>query len=301
MSTQRAMQSEPGQSLLLPPHPATHAANFEDFLTVTGLAAAEVLTSNLVTFALPRYRDTSGARQFAGLRPEAAWHPLFWLPRHIAGAMCLERDEDGRPVVQEDPEHHLVRAAISLALSGLYDEVDGTWVDVLALHGLDIADPSVIERVRSWLSGRDDPLLDGIDLTQYLDPASNTAVFGLTTEILEALRDCAAALHSDALAADLAGRLLGEDTADTAAFVTTIASLAAAFLPTTPPPGADTTWVPFQTLAASAQADDADRLGDQLLAVRAHYWPIMDQRIKDVNQPLVDIGAIEPKTEALAW
>lgn len=296
MPRTRTMQSEPGQPLLLPPSPIGHVANFTDFLEVTGLAASDVISSNLVTFPLPRYRDDTGPRQFSGLRPEAAWHPVFWLPRHLAGAMTLERDSEGSPVVQEDPDHHMVRVAIHLALSGLYDEVDGVWVDVLAEHGLEVDDPQVLERVRAWLAGAADPTLDMIDLTRYLAVPEAGDVWAVTSDVMDDLKGCGAALHSDALADDL-------DRLDEGESVRAIAELASSFLPVDPPPNADpSTWVPFELIADQEDQFQSptyrEVLGRQIRTIRDFCWPIMAARIERMDALL---GTIEGQEPDLAW
>lgn len=302
---QRTMQSEPGQPLLLPAHPATHVANLSDFLDVTGLSSEQVHTDPLVIFPMPVYRDGSGPRQFAGLRPEAAWHPLFWLPRSVAGVLCLTRNADGTPATQEDAGHHMIRAAIELGLSGLYDEADGTWVDVLALHDLDVDDPTVLERVRRWLSGEPDPTLEQITLDRYLGPEQTSAAYALADEMRDSLAVCAAALHADALAGDLAAATL-EDEPDRASVVA-IAGLASSFLPAEPPPNVEMSmWTPFADLAAAASDADpgvvAGQLASQLLRVREHCWPIMAERIEAMSSDLAEIGATEPKEpETLSW
>lgn len=302
---QRTMQSEPGQPLLLPAHPATHVANLSDFLDVTGLSPEQVHADPLAIFPMPVYRDGSGPRQFAGLRPEAAWHPLFWLPRSVAGVLCLTRNADGSPAVQEDAGHHMIRVAIELGLSGLYDEADGTWVDVLALHDLDIDDPAVLERARRWLAGEPDSTFDQITLDDYLGSEQTAAAYALADEMRDSLVVCAAALHSDALAGDLAAATL-EDQPDRASVVA-IAGLASSFLPVEPPPNAEqSAWTPFADLAAAASGVDPGavigQLSSQLLRVREHCWPIMAQRIEAMSSTLTEIGATETKEpEVLTW
>ena len=66
-----------------------------------------------------------------------------------------------------------IRVGLELVASGLYNPDDGSWLDVLALHGIDIDDPVDFARVEQWLRGVPDVVLDAIDLTSMVTSAEN--------------------------------------------------------------------------------------------------------------------------------
>ena len=76
--------------------------------------------------------------------------------------------QDGR-TGPEDDDTWAVRVCLELSASGLYDAESGTWLDVLARYGLDVDDPTTLDRIRSWQAGASDPVLDTIDLSDLVD------------------------------------------------------------------------------------------------------------------------------------
>jgi hypothetical protein len=119
----------------------------------------------MASIPLPRYpADGFAGRRWEGVDPRAMWLPLMWLPTRVALPYLTEDPSLGKAVF-EAPDEWAARVALELSASGLYDPETGRWVDVLALHGIDITDEDSVERVGSWLAGSDDPVLDGIDLS----------------------------------------------------------------------------------------------------------------------------------------
>lgn len=177
----RAFITTPGQSLLQPQSPFALGARLQEFCDATGLTATDVVLTPLCAIPLPRYQaDTVGQnRRWAGIRADAMWHPLFWLPSQIAGRRIVVEDETDTGWVEDD-DTWAVRVATELTWSGLYNESTGTWADVLALHGLNIADPGTITRLNAWLDGQPDQVLDAINMSEYLiypdDPGWSTAL-----------------------------------------------------------------------------------------------------------------------------
>lgn len=149
----------------------------ERFTTDTGLTDLDVYADPLLAIPVPIYatRIQPGRRRWDGLNPLMMWHPLMWLPQRVADPYLLTGAGTGEDDRLESTDEWALRVAIELTASGLYDPATGGWVDVLALHDLDITDPAVQGRLHRWLAGADDPDLDRIDLTSYLDMPDDPA------------------------------------------------------------------------------------------------------------------------------
>lgn len=138
----------------------------------------------------------------------------MWLPPHLALRFkyrVVDRDAGGtdEDVEVESDAIWATRVALELVHSGLYNPEDGTWLDVLAYHGLDVENPVDQARVELWLKGAPDGTLDAIDLTGLVvvpeDPEWGLrAAAGLT----EVLVPAEWALISDGIANAISGQLL---------------------------------------------------------------------------------------------
>lgn len=200
MTGTRPFISAPGENLLSTQCPLVAASRFGEFLAVTGLDSAEVVSTNVCSITLPRYLAEwpHGQRRWAGTRPEAMWHPLMWLPKRVAGRYLIVDDQGCTTV--EDDETWSVRVATECTVAGLYDEHSGTWVDVLARYDLDIHSPDTVRRVESWLAGAPDETLDRIsldpDMTHRRDP---DWAISLAVDVLPSLRLVSWSVLSDSL------------------------------------------------------------------------------------------------------
>jgi hypothetical protein len=200
----RALDVGPGDHLLLPSSVLDSMGRVHLWRAFTGLQDDELLLSPLVASPLPlHWTVPAGCRRWPGLRPAALWHPLLWLPARLrtpatvsdattglsrsetydewAVRVALEMTEAGPVhiggkhwVLLHDPaaERH-VRAAVPQddQLVPLYDQSDGTWLDVLSTVGLDVDDDDDLARVGRWLAGDDDEALDAVDLDTFLQAA----------------------------------------------------------------------------------------------------------------------------------
>lgn len=235
----RPFLSDPGEPLLLGRSPIIAGARFGMFVDWSGLGPNDVVSSPLTSIPMPRYRAQypGGGRLWRSVRPEAMWHPLMWLPRRLAGRMVVEEDEEGSPTVIESPGEWSVRVALEMSMSGLYDSATGQWVDVLALSGLDIDDEATLTRLRDWLRGEPDPVLDGIDLEEHLDVDDGGWSFSLAQEIVPDLTEYSYALSSAALieAVEDLAEDVGDDsrTEDASHVAGMIAALADVHMPPT--------------------------------------------------------------------
>ncbi|WP_114906728.1 hypothetical protein [Ornithinimicrobium murale] len=159
-SFRRPYQSEPGDSLLLPGNPIEAGFTYAHYQRATGVPHEHLASSTMVAVPIPvRPEDGFGETpRWPTARPELMWHPLMWLPHDVAS----RAEFDGRT---ETLDEFALRVAIQVTESSLYDPASGTWLDVLAVGGLDVDDPADVERVRLWLSGGPDALLDGLSET----------------------------------------------------------------------------------------------------------------------------------------
>lgn len=163
----------PGSHLLLTSDPIAFIRQSEEFFQASGLAPERVLASPLLVTPLPVARkNASGGveRWGSDVDPGFLWHPLMWLPPHLALRYRYRVIDDEHGGTAEDSEVESdavwsIRVALELVHSGLYNPDDGTWLDVLAYHGLEADNPVDQARVEQWLAGGDDPVLDAIDLT----------------------------------------------------------------------------------------------------------------------------------------
>lgn len=190
-SFRRPYQSEPGDNLLLPGNPIEAGFTYAHYQRATGVPHENLVSSTLVAVPIPvpPHGGFGESPRWDGVRPEMMWHPLMWLPAHVTA----RAEFDGR---RETSDEFAVRVAIQLLESNLYDHVSGTWLDILAVGGLDVDDPADVERVRLWLAGGGDSLLDSLSDTVagLLDMRPEVSPelaehFGMTLEELQVVHD----------------------------------------------------------------------------------------------------------------
>lgn len=163
----RAFLTAPGESLLVCTSPVEAALRAEMLSRLTGIPPQSLLTNALCAIPLPLYPEQfTGARRWPSVQAGAMWHPLLWLPERIA----KRRPVPDGPAGIESDDLWVVRVALELSATGVYDDVTGTWIDVLSLMGLGTDSADDIARVRRWLDGADDELLGSFDLTDHMLP-----------------------------------------------------------------------------------------------------------------------------------
>ena len=296
----RPFITEAGEALILPTSSALIASRFVDFLQLTGLTAADVVSTPLLTIPLPQLSRSAGPRGWpATINPAAAWHPLFWLPDRIA--FRYRFDEDGSDESIETDNEWAVRVGLEITLSGLYNPVDGSWYDPIAAVGLDIVDPLVQRRVSDWLYGADDELLSSIDLTEITDIEDDVhwAVNSVASVLPTLLPASWATLAGDL--AQEAGELSLEalDVASAISGATSIATLAASVL--TDVPGLRGQQKPAELFNEIRQelsewsgsldeliAGPVDQLSDSLFSIRDDFWPYVEELNAELNPEETD-------------
>ncbi len=179
----RSYMLEAGQTLLLISGASTvtgelpgvlqQLQRLDQWLEESGIDDRDVYSTPLVSVPLPVYagRLDEGERRWPGTNPALMWHPLMWLPPHLAEPYLLieESDSFAEPVERlESTDEWAIRVAIELTASGMYDPDTAGWVDVLALHDIDIEEPGQLDRIQDWLDGKDDRGLDKITLEPYV-------------------------------------------------------------------------------------------------------------------------------------
>lgn len=208
LTKRRQWITAPGDHLLLHPSVTAVENRLRSWTEFTGLRDEDTLLSPLCAVPLPAYGTIpAGRRRWPGLRPEAMWHPLLWLPERMIAPRRLHDEASGREWPESTAEY-VIRIALELSESGpsvidgttyvrtfdyatgrivrpaevgdkelvdLYDPITGTWLDVLSTVGLDVDSAIDLARVEAWLNGEPDELLDAIDLERFLSARGRDA------------------------------------------------------------------------------------------------------------------------------
>lgn len=297
-SKRRRHLTNPGEALLLATSAMDQAVRYKSWRDETGLPLDRIRAGTLCTVPLPVYRPVpDGVRQFAEVRPEAMWHPLFWLPPRLARRYNLPDGNGGFEV--EGDQLWSIRVGLEMSTSGIYTPDEG-WIDVMSLIGLDIEDDVDLARIEEWLSGQPDELLDTVTLEELLhieaDPDwSLTSAIALQRHLVEGQW----ALLADSLlgmlwdASDTPGTTLEE----LAAAVGITASLAGVQLGSVPvddeePPRAF--WDRIRANATVREWNNRElflegpykEAEDWLSVTRDTYWGVLDE----ITQELLTIA-----------
>ncbi len=293
----RACLTNPGEPLLLARDPIESVIRVGQFAEQSGIDTTELVSSHTVAVPLPLWPQPwpTGTRRWKGTRAEL-WHPLMWLPEHLANRVEPPVEPNGRRH-QESDDEWATRVALEMTVSGLYDQTTGTWLDVLAIVGIDIDRPRAQARVAAWLAGRPDSTLDGIDLTNLTssqeDPhwSSWAAV-----DLAPVLRRYSWALGSDALIDTLDSLpaeidRYGMDRDAAVAVATTVATVGSTWIDGVPDSdAAETLRQSARHLADSTPssaraliADPVARISPTLLEIRERFWPAMTSKIAELG------------------
>jgi len=164
--------TSPGESLLVARNPVDMLFREKMWAQSTNMVyGRDFIMPPVSAYPLPVYPVVwpKGRKRWLNLPPEAMWHPLMWLPPILATRLPVHFvDRFGKLVETEEcADSWAVRVLVELTATGFYDIETGGWLDVLALHGLDIQDRNDLDRVDKWLNGAEDAVLDTIDLTEY--------------------------------------------------------------------------------------------------------------------------------------
>lgn len=285
----RRMLTEPGDTLLLSKSSMDTAVRFGDWQELTGLPPARFTADPICSVPLPIYSEVPpGMRQFSGVRPEAMWHPLFWLPPRLAGRYNMPTGTGGALEV-ESVTMWSIRVALELTASGLYSIEDG-WLDILATVGIDVENEVDLARIEEWQAGGVDDLLDSIDLDLYLklddrphwalqsamallEPATHAQWAILADSLLEMVMDAYDPHEGTSL----------EDVRDTIAVVASLANIQLEDIPTDDEP-AGSFWARIELGAREGYypnveaflAGPASEAMEWLTLTRDTYWESVD-------------------------
>lgn len=221
----RKFVTEEGEPLLTPVGPFDAMLRLAQFQQATGIAVESIVTSPLCGMPVPLYpaQLPEGRRRWPGVRPEAMWHPLMWLPKQVRSRRMVSIG-DGPPTIEDD-DLWVARVMVQLATAAhynpeddtwipLYDEPSGGWIDILALHNLNVETVEVQDRIAAWLDGAPDPDLDGIDLTNCFEDDEQMPDWAVVYawNAIGALLPAAYAVHASALADHIDDVLSSSDT-----------------------------------------------------------------------------------------
>lgn len=181
----RIFATDAGEELLLSHGAFAMAVKFGEMRHETGLPADAIISDPIAAVPMPRYEPefTGEGNRWPGVNPHMMWHPLFWLPASLSDRYLLSNPADPNPVIETD-QMWMVRVALTMSASGLYDAESGSWVDILSTIGIDINEKADRMRVKEWQAGGDDDLLDSIDLSDYLDSGEENEGWALNLTIL---------------------------------------------------------------------------------------------------------------------
>lgn len=217
----RKYLTEPGETLLLTTNPATYVQRLDRFADDSGLPDERILAMPLLATPLPvaSVGEDGKVAKWEGVNPLFLWHPLMWLPYSVALRLKLRTisPEDGGTDADHEIESDVIwgiRVALELTRSGLYDPATGTWLDVLAYHGIDINNEFDQDRVAAWLNGEPDSVLDSIDLTDLLGSSDADPEWALQSAI--ALSDVLEQAEWSLMANGIAQIMRGIDAQNTA-------------------------------------------------------------------------------------
>lgn len=294
----REWMTEPGEPLLLSRDPIESVIRFGQFSEQTGIDTDSVYAGRLVAIPLPIYPETwaPGTRRWGGTKAQMMWHPIMWLPTYTTTRQNLPSDRAEGTSPETDDEW-AIRVALELTASGLYDDATGTWLDVLATVGIDIDRPEAQARVAAWLSGRSDPELDGIDLSEWMtdpeDPdwASHSAA-GLLPDLLQfswALGADSLLAVLDSLPSEVSEH--GMEGVAVATVAETVAFVGHGWMIDIPDSTAaimlETAAEQLGAMTGPSPAEVIDGpvayLSEALAAVRDRFWPIMEKAMGGVE------------------
>lgn len=260
-----------GTSLLACTSAYDLAVGYSEFAEASGLDDDQLFSDPVVATPLPLYRESAAPRRWSHLALEALWHPLFWLPDQLAHRRQLYG-------TAEPDEEWAVRVCLELEAAGLY-QPDRGWLDVLAAHGIRTEDSADVARVRVWLTGQPDPVLDTVDLANFLVAGDDDWALDTAAGITGQLQGRAWALIADELIGFIAEAEAGADAVSRAQ---TVVDLAYPMLGDSDVPDVDAHafWTRVEADVDRCHGDQRQLLdgplqtAQQWLAeVRTHYWP----------------------------
>lgn len=278
----RRYMLDEGEALLVSLSPFWQISQVEAFCESTGLATTQVDASPLIAVPMPRYEAGQLPGRWRGVDPGMLWHPLFWLPEFVTQRLAAHRS-------REDYDRWAVGVALMMTAGSLYDEQDGSWLDVLSLAGLDSEDAATQNRIRRWVDGESDELLDSIDLTSmFVVPENPGWAWEVAEEELSDLYITAWATAADDLVTDLeisraeiaSGEVPLETMGPAIAFFTTVAMTTLSDEPLLY--GDDSWWNEMATAAATASTvmellGVVENLHERLIVFRDAYWAQMEK------------------------
>lgn len=301
----RTFLTEPGEPLILARSALDVVERFSQFAAETGLDGRYIAANPIIAMPLPMLSRQAGPRGWpVDLNPAVMWNPLFWLPERVAMRYRFEGESDDEQI--ETESEWSVRVALETTLSGLYDPSDATWLDVLSVAGLDIADAQVQARVQAWLAGDDDEDLDSIDLTALMEHPENPHwAADVAAGLMVTLQSASWAVLADDLARSADEVALDAQTLDEArAQTVTLANLALGVLGQVPAasPGLNAPAERWEEISRSAPTFNGDlsqllegdltELGESFYGIRDDYWVFVESLDEEANANIA--GALVP-------
>lgn len=164
----RTYLAEPGEAQYAGVDPFVFIDRLDQFQSATGLDAEDIAPTRLIGVPLVSVDDIEvqqSVRQ--SVHAEMLWHPMFWLPAHLATRAEVSFGDE-EEAVEESVDEWGIRVMATLTRAGIYDPETAKWFDVLSFYGLDVDDPETVERIQRWQDGAEDEVLDRVTLDDHL-------------------------------------------------------------------------------------------------------------------------------------
>lgn len=283
MSTYRSLGNTLGLGLLECPSTVGVIEGFNEFIEGTGLPANRIVSRAEFSTPIPIF-DSADPR-WAGVKPDAMWHPFFWLPAGVRDRIVVET---ANGPLQEPSYFWGVRLCLALAESGLYDPSEG-WVDILAEHGIDVSTEQGRSRVQRWQQGEPDGMIDSIDISPLFETEVDWSEVSDT--LAPILTEASWYIVADELL-DRLDEMLGTESSHSAIqHAETIVSLGAIFLSQVPKAANEPVSSAEFWATTESEVEDYARVGDlerirafSMLNVRERLESILDQYRHTVDE-----------------
>jgi hypothetical protein len=183
----RKWLTEPGESLIINRDLGKLENRVNEMLTWFDETddGVPICYTTVSTIPMPIYteKDKDDVRRFKNIVPNQLWHPLFWLPKKISEKYLLQFSKDEE--YPELDEMWQLRVLFELNAAGLYNHKTGEWLDVLYSAGIDTQTPDGLDRLKRFLAGGKDDILDTFTVEPLLSkhPIKSDRAFDAMYEV----------------------------------------------------------------------------------------------------------------------
>lgn len=131
----RQFLTEPGMPPYIWQDASAYTMALHQFVEYTGIPVDQLFCSPAFLLPMPIYEPTKNRRPWP-VKPEAMWHPLFWLPDRLAYPLKLQFDDTNPDL--EYPIDHGVRVFHELTYSAPFQMLGNYWIHLDKFAGTPI-------------------------------------------------------------------------------------------------------------------------------------------------------------------